>query len=197
MSSKKSLSHDKDGDAHYNTISAFQKSIRGSDVHAALHYLARLIEAGELKVIIRRLIVTAYEDIGLSNPAGVARVVTATEAAEKIGFPEARIPLSNAVIEMCLSPKSNSAISAIDKALQDVRNGFSGSVPDHLKDAHYKGAEQLGSGVNYRYPHNHENHWVKQQYLPDNLKNKTYYEPLSTSKFENALSNQLAKYNNK
>lgn len=194
---KKSLSHDKDGDAHYNTISAFQKSIRGSDVHAALHYLARLIEAGELKVIIRRLIVTAYEDIGLSNPAGVARVVTATEAAEKIGFPEARIPLSNAVIEMCLSPKSNSAISAIDKALQDVRNGFSGSVPDHLKDAHYKGAEQLGSGVNYRYPHNHENHWVKQQYLPDNLKNKTYYEPLSTSKFENALSNQLAKYNNK
>ncbi|HAJ70233.1 MAG: replication-associated recombination protein A [Alkalibacterium gilvum] len=194
---KKSLSHDKDGDAHYNTISAFQKSIRGSDVHAALHYLARLIEAGELKVIIRRLIVTAYEDIGLSNPAGVARVVTATEAAEKIGFPEARIPLSNAVIEMCLSPKSNSAISAIDKALQDVRNGFSGSVPDYLKDAHYKGAEQLGSGVNYRYPHNHENHWVKQQYLPDNLKNKTYYEPLSTSKFENALSNQLAKYNNK
>ncbi|GEK91480.1 replication-associated recombination protein A [Alkalibacterium kapii] len=194
---KKSLTHDKDGDAHYNAISAFQKSIRGSDVHAALHYLARLIEAGELKVIIRRLIVTAYEDIGLANPAGVARVVTAAEAAEKIGFPEARIPLANAVIEMCLSPKSNSAISAVDSALQDVRNGLSGDIPAHLKDAHYQGAKELGSGVNYKYPHNHEDHWIKQQYLPDSIKSKKYYEPSETSKFENALKNQLARYDNK
>lgn len=194
---RKSLSHDKDGDAHYNAISAFQKSIRGSDVHAALHYLARLIEAGELKVIIRRLIVTAYEDIGLANPAGVARVVTAVEAAEKIGFPEARIPLSNAVIEMCLSPKSNSAIVAIDAALSDVRNGLAGDVPSHLKDAHYQGAEKLGSGVGYKYPHDYENHWIKQQYLPDVIKNKQYYNPIMTSKFENALSNQLVKYKNK
>ncbi|OJF95725.1 replication-associated recombination protein A [Alkalibacterium sp. 20] len=194
---RKSLSHDKDGDAHYNAISAFQKSIRGSDVHAALHYLARLIEAGELKVIIRRLIVTAYEDIGLANPAGVARVVTAVEAAEKIGFPEARIPLSNAVIEMCLSPKSNSAIIAIDAALSDVRNGLAGDVPSHLKDAHYQGAEKLGSGIGYKYPHDYENHWIKQQYLPDIIKNKQYYNPIMTSKFENALSNQLAKYKNK
>ena len=193
----KSLSHDKDGDAHYNAISAFQKSIRGSDVHAALHYLARLIEAGELKVIIRRLIVTAYEDIGLANPAGVARVVTAAEAAEKIGFPEARIPLANAVIEMCLSPKSNSAINAVDAALTDVRNGLAGDVPDHLRDAHYQGAEKLGSGIGYQYPHNHKNHWIKQQYLPDVLKNRTYYDPADTSKFEDALTNQLKKYNNK
>ncbi|MFO8070158.1 MAG: replication-associated recombination protein A [Alkalibacterium sp.] len=194
---RKSLSHDKDGDGHYNAISAFQKSIRGSDVHAALHYLARLIEAGELKVIIRRLIVTAYEDIGLANPAGVARVVTAVEAAEKIGFPEARIPLSNAVIEMCLSPKSNSAIVAIDAALSDVRNGLAGDVPSHLKDAHYLGAEKLGSGIGYKYPHDYENHWIKQQYLPDIIKNKQYYNPIMTSKFENALSNQLAKFKNK
>ncbi|GEK87985.1 putative ATPase [Alkalibacterium putridalgicola] len=194
---RKALSHDKDGDAHYNAISAFQKSIRGSDVHAALHYLARLIEAGELKVIIRRLIVTAYEDIGLANPAGVARVVTAAEAAEKIGFPEARIPLANAVIEMCLSPKSNSAISAIDAALNDVRNGLSGDVPDHLKDTHYSGAEKLGSGVGYKYPHSHDDHWIKQQYLPDSIKNKTYYSPAATSKFENALNSQLSKFNNK
>lgn len=194
---RKALSHDKDGDAHYNAISAFQKSIRGSDVHAALHYLARLIEAGELKVIIRRLIVTAYEDIGLANPAGVARVVTAAEAAEKIGFPEARIPLANAVIEMCLSPKSNSAISAIDAALSDVRNGLSGDVPDHLKDAHYSGAEKLGSGIGYQYPHSHDNHWIKQQYLPDSIKNKRYYSPAATSKFETALDSQLSKFNNK
>jgi len=194
---RKALSHDKDGDAHYNAISAFQKSIRGSDVHAALHYLARLIEAGELKVIIRRLIVTAYEDIGLANPAGVARVVTAAEAAEKIGFPEARIPLANAVIEMCLSPKSNSAISAIDAALSDVRNGLSGDVPDHLKDTHYSGAEKLGSGIGYQYPHNHDDHWIKQQYLPDTIKNKRYYSPAATSKFENALNSQLSKFNNK
>lgn len=194
---RKALTHDKDGDAHYNAISAFQKSIRGSDVHAALHYLARLIEAGELIIICRRLMVTAYEDIGLANPAGVARVVTAVQAAEKMGLPEARIPLANAVIEMCLSPKSNSAISAVDKALADVREGKSGDVPDHLKDAHYKGARDLGSGVGYQFPHNFENHWVKQQYLPDNLKDKEYYMPNQTSKFEHALSKQTQKFNNK
>lgn len=194
---RKALTHDKDGDGHYNAISAFQKSIRGSDVHAALHYLARLLEAGELKVAIRRLIVTAYEDIGLANPAGVARVVTAVEAAEKIGLPEARIPLANAVIEMCLSPKSNSAISAIDEALSDVRQGISGDVPKHLKDTHYKGATTLGSGVGYQFPHDFDHHWVKQQYLPDRLKKRTYYNPASTSKFEDALSKQLDKFNNK
>lgn len=191
---RKALTHDKDGDAHYNVISAFQKSIRGSDVHAALHYLARLLEAGEIKVIIRRLIVTAYEDIGLANPAGVSRVIEAVEAAEKIGLPEARIPLANAVIEMCLSPKSNSAITAIDKAIKDVRSGNSGDVPAHLKDTHYKGADKLGSGIGYKYPHNYDNHWTRQQYLPDIIKNKKYYTPVLTSKFEDALNRQLDKY---
>ena len=136
---RKALTADKDGDGHYDVISALQKSIRGSDTDAALHYLARLIEAGDLPIIARRLRVIAYEDIGLANPAVAARAVTAIEAAEKLGFPEARIPLANATIELALSPKSNSAYTAIDAALADVRKGRTGDVPDHLRDAHYKG----------------------------------------------------------
>ncbi|WP_243290658.1 replication-associated recombination protein A [Bacillus sp. FJAT-47783] len=185
---KKSFVHDKDGDAYYDVLSAFQKSIRGSDVNAALHYLARLIEAGDLPSIARRLIVIAYEDIGLASPQAGARTLAAIEAAERIGFPEARIPLANAVIELCLSPKSNSAYKAIDKALKDLQKGHSGEVPAHLRDAHYKGAKQLGRGVNYLYPHDFENSWVKQQYLPDQLKRKIYYEPKRTSKFEKAIA---------
>ncbi|MFO1443041.1 replication-associated recombination protein A [Bacillus sp. Bva_UNVM-123] len=185
---RKSLAHDKDGDAHYDVLSGFQKSIRGSDVNAALHYLGRLIEAGDLPSISRRLLVIAYEDIGLASPQAGARTLAAIETAERIGFPEARIPLSNAVIELCLSPKSNSAIVAIDNALADIRAGISGEVPDHLKDAHYKGAEELGRGIDYQYPHNFESGWVKQQYLPDKLKNKIYYHPKKTGKFEQALS---------
>lgn len=185
---RKSLSHDKDGDAHYDVLSAFQKSIRGSDVNAALHYLGRLIEAGDLQSIARRMIVIAYEDIGLASPQAGARTLAAIETAERIGFPEARIPLANAVIELCLSPKSNSAIMAIDAALADIRAGRSGEVPDHLKDAHYKGAKELGRGIEYKYPHDYEGGWVKQQYLPDRLKNKTYYEPKKTGKFEQALA---------
>lgn len=191
---RKTLTHDKDGDAHYDVISAFQKSIRGSDVHAALHYLARLVEAGELQIICRRLMVIAYEDIGLANPAGAARAVTAVLAAEKIGFPEARIPLANAVVELSLSEKSNSAYSALDAALADVRKGKGSQVPDHLKDAHYKGAADLGRGVDYKYPHNYENAWVKQQYLPDTLIHSTYYSPKPTSKFETALTKQYLKF---
>src|SRR5699024_1398193 len=168
---RKSLTHDKDGDAHYDVISAFQKSIRGSDTDAALHYLARLVEAGELVTIIRRLTVIAYEDIGLANPPGVMRAVTAIQTAEKLGFPEARIPLANAVIELALSPKSNSAITAIDRALSDIQKGKGGSVPPHLKDAHYKGAAKLGRGIEYQYPHDFPNNWVPQQYLPEALKN--------------------------
>lgn len=191
---RKAMTHDKDGDAHYDVISAFQKSIRGSDVHAALHYLARLVEAGELQFICRRLIIIAYEDIGLANPAGVARAVTAVEAAEKTGLPEARIPLANAVIELALSEKSNSAISAIDAALSDVRSNKSSDVPDHLKDAHYQGAKELGRGLNYKYPHNYDNSWVKQQYLPDSLLKTQYYSPKPTSKFEKALALQYSKF---
>lgn len=185
---KKSFAHDKDGDAHYDVLSAFQKSIRGSDVDAALHYLARLIEAGDLISISRRLLVIAYEDVGLANPQAGARTLAAIETCERIGFPEARIPLANAVIELCLSPKSNSAIMAIDEALQDIRKGNIGEVPTHLRDAHYKGASELGRGTDYLYPHNYENGWVSQQYLPNKIKNKRYYLPKKTGKFEQALA---------
>ncbi|KIL44506.1 replication-associated recombination protein A [Jeotgalibacillus soli] len=184
---KKSFAHDKDGDAHYDVMSGFQKSIRGSDVNASLHYLGRLIEAGDLPTIARRLLVIAYEDIGLASPQAGPRTLAAIESAERLGFPEARIPLANAVIELCLSPKSNTAISAIDAALSDIRQGKSGVVPDHLKDAHYKGAKELGRGVEYKYPHDYPNGWVKQQYLPNTLKKARYYEPKTTGKFEQAL----------
>ncbi|MEG9463795.1 replication-associated recombination protein A [Bacillus amyloliquefaciens] len=184
---KKSYTHDKNGDAHYDVLSAFQKSIRGSEANAALHYLARLIEAGDLESISRRLLVIAYEDIGLASPQAGPRVLSAIQTAERIGFPEARIPLANAVIELCLSPKSNSAISAVDEALKDIRTGKIGDVPKHLKDAHYKGAQELGRGIGYQYPHDFENGWVEQQYLPDPLKNKQYYKPKQTGKFEAAI----------
>lgn len=185
---KKSLVHDKDGDAHYDVISAFQKSIRGSDVNAALHYLGRLIEAGDLVSLNRRLLVIAYEDIGLASPQAGQRTLAAIEASERLGFPEARIPLANAVIELCLSPKSNSAYKALDTAIADIRAGKIGEVPQHLKDAHYQGAKSLGRGLDYLYPHDYDNGWVKQQYLPDRLKNKVYYEPKKTGKFELTLS---------
>ncbi|MEO2074573.1 MAG: replication-associated recombination protein A [Bacillus sp. (in: firmicutes)] len=185
---KKSIAADKDGDGHYDVLSAFQKSIRGSDANAALHYLGRLIEAGDLVSISRRLIVIAYEDIGLANPQAGPRTLAAIETAERLGFPEARIPLANAVIELCLSPKSNSAILAIDSALEDIRKGNVGEIPDHLKDAHYKGAKELGRGIEYLYPHNYENGWVPQQYLPNRIKNKQYYQPKKTGKFEQALA---------
>ncbi len=187
---KKALSADKDGDAHYDVISAFQKSIRGSDVDAALHYLARLIEAGDLTSIARRLMVIAYEDIGLANMPAVQRAVTAVQAAQQIGLPEARIPLADVVIELCLSPKSNSGIAAIDQALTQVRQGGFGDVPAYLKDAHYKGAQRLGHGVDYQFPHDHPQDWVAQQYLPDRIKDAQYYQPKQNGRFEQALGKQ-------
>ncbi|APS26999.1 MULTISPECIES: replication-associated recombination protein A [Weissella] len=190
---RKALTADKDGDGHYDVISALQKSIRGSDTDAALHYLARLIEAGDLPIISRRLRVIAYEDIGLANPAVAARAITAIDTAEKLGFPEARIPLANAVIELALSPKSNSAYTAVDAALADVRKGGTGDVPDHLKDAHYKGAEKLGHGVDYVYPHGYPGDWVPQQYLPDKLVGKHYFDPAGNSKVEVAYKDQYQK----
>lgn len=186
---KKSLAADKDGDGHYDVLSAFQKSIRGSDVDAALHYLGRLIEAGDLPSISRRLLVIAYEDVGLANPQAGARTLAAIETSERIGFPEARIPLANAVIELCLSPKSNSAVIAIQAAMEDIQKGISGEVPDHLRDAHYKGAKELGRGIGYLYPHDYESGWVGQQYLPNKIKNKQYYQPKKTGKFEQAIAN--------
>ena len=151
MFAKGAFVSDKDGDMHYDVMSAFQKSIRGSDVNAALHYLARLIEAGDLPTIVRRLLVISYEDVGLASPNAGQRTLAAIQSAERLGFPEARIPLSQAVIELSLSPKSNSAITAIDSALSDIRKGNIGQIPDHLRDGHYAGAKDLGRAIGYKY----------------------------------------------
>lgn len=187
---KKAITQDKDGDAHYDVISAFQKSIRGSDTNAALHYMARLLDSGDLQSVIRRLLVIAYEDIGLANPSACQRTVAAVTAAEHLGLPEARIPLADAVIELTVSPKSNSGVSAIDAALSDIHDGKIGDVPDHLRDAHYKGAAKLGRGVDYQYPHNFPNDWIAQQYLPDKLKNAEYYVPKSNGQIEPRFGEQ-------
>lgn len=184
---RKALSADKDGDAHYDVISALQKSIRGSDVDAALHYAARIIESGDLNILARRLTVIAYEDIGLANPGAAQRAVTAIQAAQTLGFPEARIPIANAIIELALSPKSNAAYRAIDAALADIRQGKSRDIPPHLKDAHYKGAADLGHGTGYIYPHDYDNDWVPQQYLPDQLQQVTYFQPKGNSKIEQSF----------
>lgn len=187
---RKALMGDKNGDAHYDVISAFQKSIRGSDTDAALHYLAQLVAAGDLPSICRRLIVIAYEDIGMANLPAAGRTVQAVQAAQQLGLPEGRIPLADAVIELCLSPKSNSGILAMDAALADVMNGHNGAVPDRLKDAHYSGAKKLGHGNDYQYPHDFPGDWVKQQYLPDDLKRAEYYQPKTNGRFETQLAEQ-------
>ena len=167
INSKPVFYADKDGDAYYDMLSAFQKSIRGSDVDASLHYLARLITIGDLDSIFRRMAVIAYEDIGLANPSIGPRVMAAIEAAKLVGLPEARIPLGTIVTEMALSPKSNTAHIALDEALSDIEKGNVGDVPKHLKNP----------SDTYKYPHDYKNAFVKQQYLPDKLKNKKYYHP--------------------
>ncbi len=177
LSQKSSMRYDRDGDAHYDILSAYQKSIRGSDANAAMHYLARLIEADDLPSICRRTLVIAAEDIGLANPQAIVVAKACVDAAVQLGFPEARIPLAEAVLYLCTSPKSNSAICAIDDALSDIRNGKTGDIPPPLKDGHYKGAQKLGHAVDYQYPHSFPGHWVKQQYLPDELKDANYYTP--------------------
>ena len=186
----KSQNYDANGDGHYDLLSAFQKSIRGSDTDAALYYLGNLCESGDLVAICRRLLVIAYEDIGLANPPACSRAVNAVQAAQMVGLPEARIILSNAVIELCLSPKSNSAITAIDSAISDIRNKQNDPIPDSLKDAHYKGAATLNHGVSYLYPHDFQGDWIAQQYLPNNLKNVSYFNPKGNSKVEDALKRQ-------
>jgi len=173
---RSSMRYDRDGDAHYDILSAFQKSIRGSDENAALHYLARLSEAGDLPSICRRLLVTAAEDIGLAYPQAMPVIKACVDCARELGFPEARIPLAQAVILLATAPKSNSAACAIDAALSDVRQGRAGDIPAHLKDAHYKGAQVLGHGQTYLYPHDYDNHYVEQQYLPDAIRDAKYYE---------------------
>ena len=172
----KVIAFDMDGDAHYDILSAFQKSIRGSDADAAIHYLARLIKGGDMISICRRLQVIAAEDIGLAYPQAALIVKSLVDSARELGFPEARIPLAEATILLATSPKSNSSYVAINRALADLENMTIDDIPMHLKDAHYGGASKMGRGVEYKYPHAYENHYVKQQYLPDNIKNKVYYE---------------------
>lgn len=155
---------------------AMLTTIRGSDPDAAVHYLARLLEGGDLLSPIRRMLVTASEDIGLAYPQAIAIVKACCDAALQLGLPEARIPLAEAVIFLATCPKSNSAICAIDDALADLRRGKSGDIPAHLKDTHYSGAKKMGRGLTYQYPHMHPNHYVAQQYLPEELKNRHYYQ---------------------
>ena len=184
---KSYITMDKDGDGHYDVLSALQKSIRGSDVNASLHYAARLIEAGDLPSLARRLTVIAYEDIGLANPDAQIHTVTALEAAQKLGFPEARILIANIVIDLALSPKSNSAYVAIDKALSDLRQNGNLAIPRHLRDGHYAGSKELGNAKDYKYPHNYPGNWVQQNYLPEKIKNADYFTPNENGKYERAL----------
>ncbi|WP_243075273.1 replication-associated recombination protein A [Microbacterium sp. SS28] len=174
------LRYDRDGDEHYDVISAFIKSIRGSDVDAAMHYLARMFEAGEdPRFIARRLIISAAEDIGLADPQALPLAVAAADAVQLIGMPEGRIPLAEATAYLATTAKSNAAYNAINKAIADVRAGRFGRVPPPLRDAHYAGAKRLGHGKGYRYPHDSEIGVVAQQYLPDELQGTRYYEPTS------------------
>ncbi|POM23237.1 Replication-associated recombination protein A [Actinomadura rubteroloni] len=170
--------YDREGDQHYDVISAFIKSIRGSDVDAALHYLARMIEAGEdPRFIARRIVVHASEDVGMADPTALQTAVAAAQAVELVGLPEARINLAQAVIHLALAPKSNAVIKAVDAAMADVRKGLAGPVPNHLRDAHYKGAARLGHGEGYQYAHDHPGGVVRQQYAPDNVDGRDYYRP--------------------
>ncbi len=175
---KRALNYEKDGDNHYDTISAFIKSMRGSDPDAALYYLAKMIYAGEdPKFIARRIVICASEDVGNADPHALQVAVSAAEAVNFIGMPESRIILAQAVTYISCAPKSNASYLGIDKALSDVRNIKIKSVPNHLKDAHYSGAKDLNHGIGYKYAHDYEGHYVKQQYLPDELVGKRYYEP--------------------
>ena len=180
--------YDKKGDSHYDTISAFIKSMRGSDVQATMHYLARMIEAGEdPNFIARRIVICAAEDVGLADPQALILANAAAQAAHMVGFPEARIILSEAACYVALAPKSNSAYMAIDAAVADVRHKECGQVPDHLKDSHYSGASKLGHGNTYKYAHNYPNGYVKQQYLPTPLVDATYYNGIKRGKEEQLL----------
>ncbi|NQX28567.1 replication-associated recombination protein A [Microbacteriaceae bacterium VKM Ac-2854] len=187
------LRYDRNGDEHYDVISAFIKSIRGSDVDAALHYLARMIEAGEdPRFIARRIIVSASEDIGMADPQALVVAIAAADAVQFIGMPEGRIPLAQAVVHLATAPKSNASYMALDAAIADVRAGKAGRVPKHLRDAHYPGAKRLGHGTGYKYPHDAELGVLEQQYLPDELVGTSYYHPTEHGN-ERDVSARLAK----
>jgi putative ATPase len=185
--------YDKDGDQHYDVASAFIKSIRGSDVDAALHYLARMFEAGEdPRFVARRIVISASEDIGEADPTALPMAVAAAQAVQLIGMPEARIVLAQAVVHLALAPKSNASYLAISAALDDVRSGLAGTVPVHLRDAHYPGAARLGHGKGYKYAHDDPRGVVEQQYAPDSVADRTYYSP-SDRGFERELGGRLAR----
>lgn len=187
LTQRSSMKYDRDGDQHYDILSAFQKSIRGSDENGALHYMARLIVAGDIISLCRRLLVIASEDVGLAFPNGIAIVKACVDSALQLGLPEARIPLAQAVIVLCTAPKSNSAYLAINAAIADVENGVTGDFPRHLQNKHFDGEDSEVKGQNYLYPHDYPNHYVKQQYLPDAIKDKKYYE-FGENKLEQAAS---------
>ncbi|WP_050697791.1 replication-associated recombination protein A [Anaeromassilibacillus senegalensis] len=175
LTQRSAMKYDKEGDEHYDIVSAYQKSMRGSDPNAALHYLARLLEAGDLPSACRRLMVCACEDVGLAYPMIIPIVKAAVDAALQVGLPEARIPLADAVILVCNAPKSNTAYAAIDAAIADVRAGRAGPIPRQLQNKHYDGADNPNKGQFYQYPHEFPGRWVRQQYLPDTLKDAQYY----------------------
>ena len=175
LTQKNTFRYDKKGDENYDVMSAFQKSMRGSDPNAALHYLARLLEAGDLPSATRRLMVCACEDVGLAYPMIIPIVKAAVDAALQVGLPEARIPLADAVVLVCTAPKSNSAYKGINAAMEDVQNGNYGRIPRTLQNKHFDGEDNPNKGQFYKYPHDYKNHYVSQQYLPDDIKSKKYY----------------------
>ena len=175
---KRILNYDREGDNHYDTVSAFIKSMRGSDPDAAVYYLARMLYAGEdVRFIARRIMICASEDVGNADPNALVVAVSAAQAVERIGMPESQIILSQATSYVACAPKSNSACEAIFKAMDSVKNEPTGGIPPYLKDAHYSGAKELGRGLTYMYPHDYPNHYVDQQYLPDELRGRRFYEP--------------------
>ena len=186
----KILNYDRKGDSHYDILSAFQKSIRGSDPQAAIHYLARLIKGEDLASICRRLLVIASEDVGLAYPNAIVIVKACVDSAMQIGFPEAKIPLSQATLLLATSPKSNSSYLAIQNALEELDNEFIMDIPDSIKDAHYGGAKDIGRGAGYKYPHNYKNNYIKQLYLPESIKDSIYYVP-QENKTEQNIKNYL------
>lgn len=196
-----SVRYDRDGDSHFDVLSAFHKSLRGSDPDAAVYYLARALLSGDIPSICRRLLACSSEDVGMAYPQAVSIVKSCVDSALQLGMPEARLPLAQAAILIATAPKSNSVVMAIDKAMDMVQNGEFSDIPAHLKDAHYTGAKKLGRGIEYKYPHNYPNNWVCQQYLPDRLKDKTFYtygknkfETLNSEYWEKVRKNQTQSF---
>ena len=193
---KRILGYDKDGDNHYDTISAFIKSMRGSDPDAAIYYLAKMLYAGEdIKFIARRIMICASEDVGNADPQALVVAVSASQAVERIGMPESQIILAQAAAYVACAPKSNSAVNAIGAAMKAVKERPHGQIPAYLRDAHYSGAKDLGRGLDYKYPHNYENHYVEQQYLPDELKGTRFYIP-SDNGYEKAIQRWFERIKN-